>query len=300
MNMPEKTVTKTTMPTEFNYHLLRNALNDFGKSISSLSDAEYQQVERKASKSYELESLVITAPEAEGVIISDTQLDQAVAEVASRYENSLDFKIDLQNNGLAEASLRNALYRELLFDSVIQRVGANGPDVNDIDVRLFYEMHRDRFETPEKRVVRHILITINPDYPENTPTEALARMKELAEKLGGRSNRFQQFAKRHSECPTAMDGGNLGEVQRGQLYSELDNILFTLQENEISPIIESQMGFHLLLCEKIKPAKSIPLSKVASRIRETLQERHRRNCQKHWISNLKKTNHNQVEMHGKE
>ena len=77
-----------------------------------------------------------------------------------------------------------------------------------------------------------------------------------------------------------MDGGKLGEVKRGTLYAELDAQLFAMQEGEISPIIESEIGLHILLCEKIKPAKRTPFSKAAPKIREVLEERRRRNCQK--------------------
>lgn len=271
---------------EFNYHLLRNALDGFSKNLSQLDTQEYQQAYSKASKSFELESLVITSPEAKGLVIPEQQLDQSLSEVASRYESRDDFIQDLASNGLDEDGLRRALYRELLFDSVMQRVAAKSVNVNDIDIHLFYEMHHDRFETQETRVARHILITVNPDYPENTRTEARARMEMIVEKLDGRTNRFHEFAKRYSECPTAMEDGKLGEITRGQLYVELDAVLFGMDENQISSIVESEIGFHILLCEKIRPAKRMPLSKVAPRIRELLEQRHRRNCQKAWLASL--------------
>jgi peptidyl-prolyl cis-trans isomerase C len=273
---------------EFNYHLLRNALNGYQKNLSQLEPPEYQQVYRKALKSYELESLVIAAPESEGILIGEQQLDQSIAEVAARYPSQADFEQDLEANGLDETGLRKALYRELLFDGVMQRVAARSADVNDLDVHLFYEMHHDRFQTPETRVASHILITINPDYPENTPAAAYQRMQQVSDKLAGRKNRFDEFAKRYSECPTAMEGGKLGEVTRGQLYESLDAVLFELEAGQISPIVESEMGYHLLYCEKIKPAKRVPLSKAAPRIREILQTRQRRNCQKAWLASLQK------------
>jgi peptidyl-prolyl cis-trans isomerase C len=276
---------------EFSYHLLRNALNGYRKNLSQLDPSEYQEVFDKASRSYQLESLVIAAPEAEGLVISESQLDQSVGEVASRYESREDFERDLQANGLDEPGLRKALYRELVFDSVMQRVAANSADVNELDVHLFYEMHHDRFQTPETRMARHILITINADYAENTREAARERIEQVSGKLAGRGNRFDEFARRYSECPSAMEGGRLGEVTCGQLYERLDRALFNMQAGEVSGIIESELGFHLLYCEKIKPAKKVPLAKAAPRIREVLQERHRRNCQKSWLASLQKITH---------
>jgi peptidyl-prolyl cis-trans isomerase C len=276
---------------EFSYHLLRNALNGYRKNLSQLDPNEYAQVQGKASKSFELESLVIASPEAEGLVISSQQLDDSVAEVASRYASRDEFLDDLESNGLDEEGLRKALRRELMFDTVMQRVAASSAEVNDLDIHLFYEMHHERFQAPETRLASHLLITINPEYPENTRDAAYARAQALMRKLAGRSNRFQEFAKRYSECPTAMEGGKLGEVSRGQLYTNLDALLFRLKEGEISDIVESEMGFHILYCEKIKPARKVPLSKAAPRIREVLQERQRRNCQKSWLASLRKTKH---------
>lgn len=271
---------------EFNYHLLRTAIDGFSKNLGQLDPIEYTQVYHKASKSFDLESLVLASPEAKGVIISEQQLDQSVAEVASRYASEEEFSKDLSTNGLDEGSLRHALYRELMFDSVMQKVAAKRADVSDLDARLFYEMHHDRFEAPEQRVARHILITINPDYPENTHAAAFARMELVVEKLAGRTNRFGEFARRYSECPTAMEGGKLGDVTPGQLYAELDAVLFAMPQNQISPIVESEMGFHLLYCEKIKPGKRVAFSKAAPRIQGILQDRQRRNCQKAWLAGL--------------
>ncbi|MEW7993507.1 MAG: nitrogen fixation protein NifM [gamma proteobacterium symbiont of Clathrolucina costata] len=273
---------------EFNYHLLRNALERFGRNLGQLEPEEFQQVYTTASKSFELESLVLASPEAKGVIISEQQLDLSVEEVASRYANRDEYLQDLEANDLDEESLRQALYRELMFDSVLQMVAANSPDVSDIDVNLFYAMHQERFELPEQRQGRHILITVNPSFPENTAETVRERMAQILEKLAGRTNRFPEFAKRYSECPTAMEGGKLGEVKRGQLYPELDAMLFSMQENEISPVIASEMGYHILLCEMIQPAKRVPISKVKTKIREILEQRQSRNCQKAWLASLQK------------
>jgi peptidyl-prolyl cis-trans isomerase C len=283
MNLAEKNSDSSPV---FGYHMLRNALSKYQKNLTQLNPAESDAVYKVATQSFDLESLVIASKEAEAVVISEQQLDRAVQEVATRYESEGEFVSDLESNGLDVESLRRALYRELLFDGVMQKVASRGADVNDLDIQLFYEVHHERFQTPETRIARHILITINPDFPENTRAEAYNRMEIVIEKLAGRVNRFDQFAKHYSECPTAMEGGKLGEISRGQLYEALDAELFNMQKDEISPIVESDMGLHILYCEKIKPAKRVPLSKAAPRIKEILTERQRRNCQKAWLNSL--------------
>ena len=278
------------MPSDpaFNYHLLRNALEMFQSKPAGLAHPQYQQALSKAQRSYQIESLVLAAPEAEGVVIPSAQLAAAMQQVAGRYASEDEFEQDLASNELDRDGLREALHREMIFDAVMQRVSAKAATVNDIDMRLFYEMHADRFASPELRTARHILITINPEFLENTRPMAQDRARKLAAKLQTKPNRFADTAKRHSECPTAMEGGKLGEVKPGDLYPELEQVLFSLSEGQVSDVVESEIGFHVLLCEKIKPAKRMPFSKAAPRINEVLTERRRRNCQKAYLSDLQK------------
>ena len=281
------TAKQSHYPAEFNYHMLKYALNDYTQNIVQLDSGQYVKILTKAVKSFQLESLVLASPEACGVIISEQQLQDSITEVRSRYQNKTEFLQDLEENSLNELSLCKALQRELIFDTVMQRIIAtNTTLITDTDIALFYELHRQSFDIPEKRTARHILITINPDFPENTHKAALAKIRKIEKKLKGRCHRFEDLASRFSECPTAMEGGKLGDIKRGQLYSELDNFLFSMTENEISSIIQSEMGFHILLCEKIKLSQTISLVEATERIRKTLQTRNDFSCQKRWLAEL--------------
>ncbi len=270
------------------YHMLRAALQTFQRNLSDLQPSEMAKVRAVANKSFEIESLVLASDEATDVIVPEGDVERAVEEVAARYADAEELSDDLHRNGLDETTLRESLRRELMFDSVMQRVGARHARVNDIDVRLFYEMHRERFRQPEKRTARHILVTINSDYIENTPEAARSRMAELAAKLKKRPNRFVSLARRHSECPTALEGGKLGVMARGQLYPELDAALFSLPEGGVSDVVETEVGLHIILCEKIQPQRDIPLSKAWDGIVDVLANRKRRNCQKAWLGELRR------------
>ena len=268
---------------ELAYHLLRAAVERFSKGIHELDKSQYDEAWGQAQKTCALESLVLSSPEAVGVIIPQEKIDEAEASIASRYGTREEFLADLSANDIDEHGLQNALHRELLFDAVMERVAARSPQINDIDVHIFYEMHKDKFITPEKRTARHILITVNPEFPENTRDMAFSRIQSLAQELQRKPKRFAKLARQNSECPTAMQDGLLGEVKRGTLYPELDAALFSLKEGEVSGIIETEIGFHIILCEKISPEKLIPKAKAEKRIRSTLEERARRACQKAWL-----------------
>ena len=278
-------------PPELVYHLLRSAVERFSKGVSELDERQYEEASELAKKTYALESLVLSTAEARDVVIPQNKLDQAEAEIANRYESREEFLADMSANGIDLAALRSALQRELLFDAVMEVVSLNSLQVSDVDIRIFYELHKSQFTVPEKRTARHILITVNPQFPENVRELALERITTIAEKAYAKPKRFPQLARKNSECPTAMKDGLLGDIHRGVLYPELDAVLFSMQEGSVSEVIETEIGFHVLMCEKIKPGKITPRAKAEKRIHQIMQDRARHACQKAWLDQLK-GNHN--------
>ena len=277
-----------TAPAEYRYHRLRAASQRFQVSIEALTATQRAEVEHLAEQTWALESQVLATEEARDTLIPERRLDEALTEVRRRYRDEREFLEDLALNGLDTCTLRSALQRELIFDAVMTRVGARAEPVSEEEVRLFHAAHPERFTTPERRTARHILITINADYAENTREAARARIEHLAAELQADPESFGRLARRHSECPTAMEDGRLGTLTRGRLYPELDAALFVLAEDEISGVLESEVGFHLLWCERIEPAGTVDLDQARPHIRTRLESQRRHDCQKAWIARLRR------------
>jgi peptidyl-prolyl cis-trans isomerase C len=271
---------------ELAYLILKTAHGLFQRGPRELVDGERQQVETLARRQHRLETLVLSAPEARDVVVPQATLETAYAEIRGRYPDEVDFHNDLIDNGLNPALLMKSLERELKVEAVLDKEASRAARVSDIDVELYYHYHPEQFTRPETRRTRHILITINESMPENTRQRARQRIDAIADRLARDPRRFEEQALKHSECPTAMQGGLLGDARRGQLFPELDALLFSMRAGEIAPVTESTLGFHLLLCESIQPAGPIPLHLAKPRIREMLEERRRQICRSAWVKRL--------------
>ena len=147
--------------------------------------------------------------------------------------------------------------------------------VSDADIEIFYLLHRRRLRSAETRELRHILITINDDYPDNRRPQAQSRLSAIRDALLAVPQDFAAAALQHSECPTALNGGLLGKVPRGSLYPELEPVAFALQAGELSTIAESPMGLHLLLCEAINAPRELSLAEASPFIRRQLERQRR-------------------------
>jgi peptidylprolyl isomerase/peptidyl-prolyl cis-trans isomerase C len=85
-----------------------------------------------------------------------------------------------------------------------------------------------------------------------------------------------------------MEGGMLGVVKRQQLYVELEPAAFALSAGEISAVLESPIGLHILRCDEILPSGMLPFSEVKEKIVERLSDKRRREAQRDWIKSLGK------------
>ena len=268
------------------YLMLKTAHNLYGKGPSALEPAELERIKQIATRQFDLESRVLVTDEARDVVVPQATLDAALAEIRGRYENEDELEDDLAGNGLSIPMFSAALEEELKVEGVLEKVGSHAAKVSDIDIELYYHYHPEQFQRPETRIARHILVTINEDLPENTREAARKRIDSIAARLIKEPTRFEEQAMKHSECPTALQGGLLGEVRHGVLYAELETVLFELEPMQLSGVVESPLGLHLLRCDKIAHAGMLSLGQVRDSIRELLVNRRKRICQNAWLKQI--------------
>jgi len=270
------------------YHLLVVAQEQFGRNVNELDDEQRRRAERVAARKSAIEDKVLGTEMAVGAMIPESVLDEAVGKVMERYESKEEFDQSMVVNGLNLASLRKAIAQELKVDAVMERVANEVAATDETEASLYYYVNKEKFKRPETRTASHILITINDDYVENTRDNAQLKINEIAVRLNKKKHSFSDQANKHSECPTAMNGGLLGKVKRGVLFPELERALFSLRAGDISTAIETEVGLHLLFCHEIEPAGIMPLAEILPRLCEQLTLDARSKYQRQWLAGLLK------------
>ncbi len=268
---------------EINYAMLRVALEMYGKAPASLAAEEYQKVLHQVNRELAIGKRVLQAKEASDVVVPKSVVSEAIQALEKRYDSKEDFLQSLEVNGLDHDTLYQALQYELKVEAVLEKVMAGKAAISDAEVEIYYLQHLEKFELPETRTARHILVTINEEYAENCREQALQRISEIQGSLLEKGENFSVLAQRHSECPTAMQEGLLGRIKPGQLYPELDEALFGMEEGELSEIIESPVGLHLLLCEEIHAAVRRRFGEVKDKLREHLEKKKRKHLLQEWL-----------------
>jgi len=267
------------------YLLLNAAAQLFEKAPADLDEGQWRQAVELAERESLLQQKILASDEAAGIDITDEELTAAMASVEERYPGRREFLEDLARNGMNEQTLAASLTASLKMEKCLAQVAAT-VTVSDAEVERFYRENLEKFERPELREARHILITINDEFEENRPKAVKARIKKIADELKESPESFADLAMRHSECPTALEGGYLGKLPEGKLYPALDAALFEMSEGEIRSPLQSPMGLHILRCEKIHEAGTAPFDEAQESIRGYLLAPHVLAAQKQWIRGL--------------
>jgi nitrogen fixation protein NifM len=268
------------------YLALKAAQKNYGKSTAALSGLELERVRGMAQRQHQLEASVLASDEASSTMVPPVTLQAALDEIRGRYPTAEEFIDDLALNGLDEAGFAAAMESELRVEAVLEKVATRAVKVSDVDIELYYHYHPDQFRRPETRQVRHILITINETIADNTRMVAQQRISSIAARLSKEPQRFEEQALKHSECPTALQGGALGDLPRGKLFPALEAALFEMKAGEVSGVLETELGFHVLRCDAITVADVLSMEQASPHIRKMLELKRKRVCQQAWVKQL--------------
>lgn len=159
-------------------------------------------------------------------------------------------------------------------DAIIGRVldaEVRTPTADQAECRRYFEMHPDRFTSDELVEARHILFAVTP----GTPVAALrARAEAMATELMANPAQFAARAAEFSNCPSGVQGGNLGQFGRGQMVPEFDKAVFgTIATGVLSGLVQTRYGFHIVLVERRVPGRRLDFELVRERIAAHLTTR---------------------------
>jgi peptidyl-prolyl cis-trans isomerase D len=144
------------------------------------------------------------------------------------------------------------------------------PVISAEEVESFYRQNFSRYSIPEQRNARHILIKASEEDPADILAAKRNRAAQILE-LARSGEDFAQLARQYSEGPTGPKGGDLGFFTRGQMVKAFEDAVFSLDEGQISDIVQTPFGFHVIKLEKIKPAYTKKLDEVKGEIEAQIQ-----------------------------
>jgi peptidyl-prolyl cis-trans isomerase C len=268
------------------YQLIKLAWSQYQSAPESLSSERLAKLDQQAKVAQKIMTRVLSSDEAKKEQVKAQEVQFIFEQLQQQFDNIESFELSLDQQGLSEESLREAIHHDLICEKTLASQSLEYVKVTKEEALTYYEQNKARFLQPERRKVSHILVTINNEFVENERQQAWAKIQKLQKRLEVHIEEFANLALQHSECPTSLNKGFIGDISRGQLYPELDDVLFNLATNTISSIVETEVGFHLLLCHDIYAAGDMEKEAALKAIRSQLNQHRQKKCEKKWISSL--------------
>ncbi|WP_176667077.1 SurA N-terminal domain-containing protein [Variovorax sp. SG517] len=144
--------------------------------------------------------------------------------------------------------------------------------VNEADLKTYYEQNASRFGTKEERRASHILITAPASAPAAEREKAKAKAEQLLAEVKKAPNTFADVARKNSQDPgSAEKGGDLDFVTKGAMVKPFEDAMFALKKGEISNVVETEFGYHIIHLTDIKPAVVPPFEQVRATIENDMR-----------------------------
>jgi peptidyl-prolyl cis-trans isomerase D len=140
------------------------------------------------------------------------------------------------------------------------------------EVKAYYDEHLSEFSTQEQRQAAHILISVAAQASEAEKQAAKQQAEQLLADLKTAPGMFAVLAKEHSQDPgSAANGGDLGMFARGMMVKPFDDAVFSMQAGQISDLVQTDFGYHIIKVTAVKPSKAQPLKEVSALIEQRLR-----------------------------
>lgn len=191
-----------------------------------------------------------------------------------RLENKMATLEDLQkaveSEGIDYEEFKNNIRNSLYTDAVISReVGSRISEAIDQDeIKKYYEEHKEDFRRPEMVYIREILVSTQ-GKPESEIPALQKKAEQLRERIKGGED-FGDLAKHFSDSGTASQGGELGGFAKGKLSKQIEDAVFTLNRNEMTPVLKTDKGFLIIQVGERYEAGIQPLDKVQNEVMSKL------------------------------
>ena len=207
-------------------------------------------------------------------------IDAEVSKVVTQVGGPEDYKKALDAQGITEVQFRKELEKGAKVNKLVEQACAGVADPTEDEVAKFYEAHKAEFVVPHQVLCQHILVKGSDD-------AALDKIKAIRERIVGGGADFAEEAKKNSDCPSGQEGGSLGWFGRGMMVPEFDKVAFEMKKGEVSGVVSTQFGYHIIYKADEKGGGQQTLVDVHDQVKDLLRHEARGRAMDAFVAELR-------------
>ena len=247
---------------------LKAKMNLYKEKIPADKKKEVQDgLKKQLVDEFILRTVLTNEANSKKLIATDKEIQVAVNQIKANLPPDKKIEDFLKENNIPREDIALGIRIKKLVEL---EMGKNAKPTQK-EISNFYTENKDKFSSQESVHVRHVLVTINAGDDEKTKTEKKAKIEALRKQIVDGAD-FAEIAKNNSDCPSKDNGGDLGEVKKGQTVKPFEDAAFSQEKNVIGPVVTTEFGHHIIQVLGRTPAKIVKLEEVKDQIALYLEQ----------------------------
>jgi peptidyl-prolyl cis-trans isomerase SurA len=231
-----------------------------------------------------------------GITVRDEEVTDAINDMQKQRKISPDeFRKAMEREGITLDVYRKDIRDQLMRMKLIRRDIKLRVAVTDEEIGEYYRKHREDYEGKESVRIKQILLPL-PKEGDPAVKEKLRADADDIHKLLLNGEPFELLSAKFSKGPAAAEGGDIGYIEKGVILPEVEDAAFSLPLNQISGVIESSVGFHIIQVVDRRGAGLKAIENVREEIREKIDRDKREKKFGEWLEELRKKSHIEIKL----
>jgi peptidyl-prolyl cis-trans isomerase C len=189
---------------------------------------------------------------------------------------------------LSDKDFHADVEKSMRVRKLIEQVNPLPTDVSADEISAFYKANPEKFQAPERVRASHILLVTAPTDGEDVKEQKRRKLEGIKAEIDTGAD-FAELARKHSNCPSAQRGGDLGYFSRNQMVKPFEEAAFGLEPGTVSDIVETRFGFHLIKTIDRQEASLTPLEQAQDKIKAFLLGQKHQEMTNQYVAKLLKT-----------
>ncbi|MFP4029954.1 MAG: peptidylprolyl isomerase [Desulfococcaceae bacterium] len=260
--------------------------HQMGMTGDDADEAKLDEIRKQVLDNLIRRELVFQESKKKGFTVEDSAVQERLEALKSRFPNPEQFQAMMEQMSFTEEILKRQIREQLTIQKFVESQIVENIEVAEAEAKEYYEENQERFKQPEQVHARHILIKVDEGADESAKAEAKGRLEDVQKKLEEGGD-FAKLAEEFSEDPSKSRGGDLGFFGRGQMVKPFEEAVFALEPGEVSGIVETQFGYHLIELVEEKAAGAQTFADARPQIEQMLKNRRIKSELDQYIENLR-------------
>jgi peptidyl-prolyl cis-trans isomerase C len=252
-----------------------------------ITDAQIESLRPQLVENLVERELLYQQAQLKDIKIRSQWVDRELIILKQRFKDADAYQQYLNQMDMEAAQLEERIRKGLIIRRLIRREILRQIRVSESEMQSFYRHHSEYFRREEQVRARHILVAVPSNANAEQKDAALLKIQTIQTQLQ-QGGDFALLALEYSNCPSKNRGGDLGFFSRDQMVKDFSDVAFSLGKGQISEVVATRYGYHLIQLIDRRPATQMPYKNVRAKIERTLRRDKEQEAVDSYLASLKR------------